>query len=72
MIAKVRTHSPVVGLQTSASLADCVRTGKNAFQLLHGMESIFAYLENEASPLAQSNALADLTMGRCLQELFCR
>jgi hypothetical protein len=33
--------------QTSASLADCVRTGKNAFQLLHGMESIFAYLEKQ-------------------------
>lgn len=31
--------------QTSASLAECVRTGKNAFQLLHGMETIFAYLE---------------------------
>ena len=31
--------------QTSASLADCVRTGKNAYQLLHGMESIYSYLE---------------------------
>jgi hypothetical protein len=33
--------------QTSASLAECVRTGKNAFQLLHGVEEIFAYLENQ-------------------------
>ena len=31
--------------QTSASLADCVRTGKNAYQLLHGMELIYSYLE---------------------------
>jgi hypothetical protein len=33
--------------QITASLAECVRTGKNAFQLLHGMESIFAYLEKQ-------------------------
>jgi hypothetical protein len=31
--------------QTSTSLAECVRTGKNAFQLLHDVEAIFAYLE---------------------------
>jgi hypothetical protein len=31
--------------QTGASLLECVSTGKNAFQLLHGMEAIFAYLE---------------------------
>jgi O-methyltransferase domain/Dimerisation domain len=33
--------------QTSASLAECVRTGKNAFQLLHGMEALFTYLEKQ-------------------------
>jgi hypothetical protein len=35
--------------QTSASLVECVRTGKNAFQLVHGMESIFAYLEKQGN-----------------------
>jgi hypothetical protein len=39
--------------QTSASLVECVRTGKNAFQLLHGMESIFAYLDEKQGNLAR-------------------
>jgi hypothetical protein len=33
--------------RTVASLGECVRTGKNAFQLLHGMEDIFDYLEKD-------------------------
>jgi ubiquinone/menaquinone biosynthesis C-methylase UbiE len=33
--------------QTSGCLAECVSTGKNAFQLLHGIETIFAYLEKQ-------------------------
>lgn len=40
-------HGSETFWQTSASLAECVRTGKNAFQLLHGMEAIFAYLEKQ-------------------------
>ena len=36
-----------VFLRTAASLGECVRTGKNAFQLLHGMGAIFDYLEND-------------------------
>jgi hypothetical protein len=32
-------------LQTAGSLAECVRTGKNAFNLLYGLEGIFSYLE---------------------------
>ena len=39
--------------QITASLAECVTTGKNAFQLLHGTESIFAYLEKRRD-LAQT------------------
>jgi O-methyltransferase domain len=31
--------------QAAASLGECVRTGKNAFQLLHGNEAVFDYLE---------------------------
>jgi O-methyltransferase domain len=31
--------------QTAASLGECVRTGKNAFQLLHGNQDVFDYLE---------------------------
>jgi hypothetical protein len=38
--------------QTTADLAECIRTGKNAFQLLHGTESIFAYLEKQ-EPMAR-------------------
>jgi hypothetical protein len=31
--------------ETSGSLAECVRTGKNAFEILYGLESNFDYLE---------------------------
>lgn len=30
--------------QSFATLAECVRTGRNAFEILHGMEGPFAYL----------------------------
>lgn len=33
--------------QASASHGECVRTGKNAFQILHGMRAIFDYLEED-------------------------
>lgn len=33
--------------RTAANLDECVRTGKNAFQLLYGMGAIFDYLEQD-------------------------
>lgn len=33
--------------QTAISLGECVRTGRNAFELLHGTRAIFDYLEKD-------------------------
>jgi hypothetical protein len=35
-------------LQTVGKLAECIRTGKNAFDLLYGLEGIFPYLEKHS------------------------
>ena len=36
--------------QTVVSLADCVRTGRNGFELLYGLDGCFAYLEKHPDP----------------------
>src|SRR5262245_13121719 len=45
--ALVLMYGSEIFWQTTASLADCVRTGKNAFELLYGLEGIFAYLKTD-------------------------
>ncbi len=41
----VLMHASDTFWQIAASLGECVRTGKNAFQLLHGNDAVFDYLE---------------------------
>ena len=41
----VLMHASDTFWQIAASFGECVRTGKNAFQLLHGNDAVFDYLE---------------------------
>jgi hypothetical protein len=43
----VLMHASNTFWQAAAELGECVKTGKNAFQLLHGNESLFGYLERD-------------------------